>query len=64
MGFAVRESYLEAWFPTFDGPIGYEPRDLELTVGDEVAFSTSLHRLGGSKEGTARALGPRDRWVP
>ena len=40
---------LQAWFPTFDGPIVFEPRELEITVGGDVAFSTSLNRIGGSK---------------
>jgi PhnB protein len=40
---------LEAWFPTWDGPIGYKAKDLEITVGGDVAFSTSLNRIGGSK---------------
>jgi len=39
---------LEWWFPTFRGPIGYEIRDLEISVGDDVAFSHSLNRLGGA----------------
>ncbi len=40
---------LEAWFPTWDGPIDFEPRDLEITAGDDVAFCTSLNRIGGAK---------------
>jgi ketosteroid isomerase-like protein len=40
---------LQAWFPTFDGPITFESRELEITVGGDVAFSTSLNRIGGSK---------------
>ena len=42
---------LEAWFPTWDGPIDTEARDLQITMGDEVAFSTSLNRIGGAKNG-------------
>jgi len=41
---------LEAWFPTWDGPIALEERSLEFTIGDEVAFSTSLSRIGGRKK--------------
>jgi uncharacterized protein (TIGR02246 family) len=40
---------LEAWFPTFDGPIGYDIRDLMITAGDEVAFSRSLNRITGKR---------------
>jgi ketosteroid isomerase-like protein len=29
---------LEAWFPTFQGPVGYEMRDLSITAGMEPFF--------------------------
>jgi uncharacterized protein (TIGR02246 family) len=45
---AYRRS-LEAWFPTFRGPIGYEVRDLGVTPGDDVAFSHSLNRITGAR---------------
>jgi ketosteroid isomerase-like protein len=41
---------LEAWFPTWDGPIDTQARDLHITVGGDVAFSTSLNRIGGTKK--------------
>ena len=41
---------LQAWFPTWDGPIDTEARELQITLGDEVAFSTSLNRIGGAKK--------------
>jgi ketosteroid isomerase-like protein len=40
---------LEEWFPTFEGPIGYEIRDLNIAVGDALAFSTSLNRITGRR---------------
>lgn len=40
---------LNAWFATWQGPLGYELRDLSITVGGEVAFSHSLNRLSGTK---------------
>jgi uncharacterized protein (TIGR02246 family) len=45
---AVRKGLAE-WFPTWDGPIGYEIRDLAVTAGDDVAFSHSLNRLTGRR---------------
>jgi uncharacterized protein (TIGR02246 family) len=42
---------LGEWFPTFVGPIGYEIRDLAVTVGDDAAFSHSLNRLTGKRTG-------------
>ena len=46
-GDAVRRGW-EEWFPTFRGPIGYEIRDLTLTLGDDVAFGHSLNRVSGT----------------
>jgi ketosteroid isomerase-like protein len=40
---------LAEWFPTWDGPIGYEIRDLSVTAGDDVAFCHSLNRLTGRR---------------
>lgn len=39
---------LEAWFATWDGPIGVELRDLSIAVGGDVAYSHSLNRLSGT----------------
>ena len=40
---------VEEWFATWDGPLGYEMRDLKFTVGAEVAFCHSLNRMTGKK---------------
>jgi uncharacterized protein (TIGR02246 family) len=45
---ALKKS-LEAWFPTFRGPVGYEIRDLCITTGDDVAFCRSLNRISGER---------------
>jgi PhnB protein len=42
---------LNAWFGTWQGPIGYEIRGLSVTVGDAVAFSHSLNRIHGMTSG-------------
>jgi len=40
---------LRAWFDTHPGgPVGYEIRDLVVTVGGDVAFCHSLTQLGGA----------------
>ena len=44
----LRQS-LEAWFPTFRGPVGYEVHDLSITTGDELAFCRSLNRISGTR---------------
>jgi uncharacterized protein (TIGR02246 family) len=36
------------WFSSFHGPIGYEVRDLNITVGDTVAFCHSLNRVSAT----------------
>lgn len=40
---------LRAWFSTWQGPIGYEIRDLTVVVGEDTAFCYSLNRLSGTK---------------
>ena len=36
---------LSQWFASFDGPIGYELRDLNIAAGDDVGFSHGLNRV-------------------
>jgi ketosteroid isomerase-like protein len=48
---------IEAWFATWKGPISLEERDLAVTAGDNVAFSTSLtHMTGAKTDGTEVSL--------
>ena len=49
----------EEWFSSFQGPIGYELRDLSITAGDGVAFSHSLFRVSGTLIHGGRV----DMWV-
>ena len=46
---------LEAWFSTWQGPIGYEIHDLDIEMGGDIAFSRSLNRMGGTKNDGHRA---------
>jgi len=55
---AYRKSW-EEWLPTFQGPIGFDRRDLKITAGSDVAFCHCLNRISGKrKDGTAS-----DVWV-
>jgi len=40
---------VKEWFSTFQGSIGYEIRDLNITTGDTVAFCHSLNRISGTR---------------
>jgi ketosteroid isomerase-like protein len=40
---------IEEWFSSFQGSIGYEIRDLNITTGDDVAFCHSLNRISGTR---------------
>lgn len=44
----LREN-LAGWFATFDGPIGYEIRDLVISANGEVSWCHALNRLTGMK---------------
>jgi ketosteroid isomerase-like protein len=37
------------WFASFEGPIGFEVRELTIAAGGGVAFSHALHRYGGMR---------------
>jgi PhnB protein len=40
---------LQDWFPTWEGPIGFELRDLQITAGDDIAYCHALKRISGRK---------------
>ena len=40
---------LTAWLDTWDGPIDLDQRELTFTLGEPVAFATSLNRISGRK---------------
>src|SRR6266516_7602880 len=37
----------QQWFATFDGPIGYDIRDLTVQASDDIAFAHYLYRVSG-----------------
>ena len=45
---AYRENW-EAWFSTFQDPIGYEIRDLSIAASDDIAFCHSFNRITGTR---------------
>jgi uncharacterized protein (TIGR02246 family) len=56
------EEKLKNWelaFTVFKPPLGYEIRDLAITVGDDVAFGHSFNRFSGMSE-NGESIGP---WV-
>lgn len=59
VGAAAKLKNWEMAFTAFQPPLGYEIRDLTVTVGNDVAFAHSFNRFSGtSQNGTA--IGP---WV-
>jgi uncharacterized protein (TIGR02246 family) len=38
---------LREWFGGYDGPIGYEVRDVRITAGDDIAFAHFLYHVTG-----------------
>ena len=53
------ENGVREWFDTFEGSLGYEFRELEITSGETVAFCHSLDRIRGRRtDGTNT-----DTWV-
>lgn len=40
---------IDEWFSSFEGPIGYQLRDLHIVAGSDVAFCHSLNQVDGTK---------------
>jgi uncharacterized protein (TIGR02246 family) len=47
------------WFASYESSVGYEIRDLNVAVGDEVAFCHYLYRVSG----TLKSGGQVNMWV-
>ena len=46
-GAAMIRKRLSQWLSSFQGPIGFDMRDVAITAGDDVAFCHSLNRVSG-----------------
>lgn len=55
---AYRKNF-EAWFASVQGPIGYEIRDLRITMSDDIAFCHSLNHVKSTRTTGEKA----DYWV-
>ena len=42
-------SRLQDWFSSFEGPIGYELRGLDVVAGEDVAYAHSLNHVEGTR---------------
>ena len=49
IGSDAARNRVEEWFSSFQGPIGYEIRNLEITTGEGVAFCHSLNRVSATR---------------
>lgn len=56
---APGESGIRAWFDSFDGPLGYEYIELEITCAEAVAFCHGLDRISGKRNDGSQT----DVWV-
>ena len=57
-GDAYRKNW-EEWFATWQGQIGYEIKNLSITVSDDVAFRHNLNRISGTRTSGEKT----DVWV-
>jgi PhnB protein len=46
---------LAAWFDTWEGPIGFELKDLKVTAGEDVGFASAFAHMTGRKTDGAEA---------
>lgn len=47
---------VRSWFAGFDGPLGFEVRDLETTVAGDIAYCHGLNRLSATPTGSPEAF--------
>lgn len=40
---------MEQWFSTFEGSIGFEVNDLQITANDDIGFCSGLNHVHGTK---------------
>jgi PhnB protein len=52
---AASEKGLNDWFATWQGPIGHETRDVEVTADGSIAYCHGFIRISGTKVGGERA---------
>ena len=50
-GARAHRKHWETMFASFDGPVGYQMRDMILGVAGDVAFASSINRLSGTRNG-------------
>jgi ketosteroid isomerase-like protein len=48
-GASVARNRAKEWFATFQGPIGYEIHDLQISAGNGVGFSHGLNHVSATK---------------
>ena len=49
----------EEWLGWYDGPVGYDIRDLRITAGDDTGFASYLYRVTGTMTNGSTV----DMWV-
>lgn len=48
---ASASAAVQQWFDTWDGPVQYETRDLDIRVSGDLALATCLRRMIGDQKG-------------
>jgi ketosteroid isomerase-like protein len=46
----------KAWLDTWEGPLDFESRDLNITVSGDVAFAHGFYRLSGTPKAAGRPI--------
>ncbi len=58
-GEAVDEAGLAEWFAGWEGPLGFDLRDLEVSAAGNIAFCHALARFAGNRRGAETELWAR-----
>lgn len=46
---SLQQEDLEGWFTTWSGPIGYDPGELKIAVGGDIAYAHCLSHMTGPR---------------
>lgn len=54
---------LSEWLSTWEGPLGMDMQDFDITIDDNLAVATALSKMYGTKEGEHKELWVRTTWA-
>ncbi|WP_039917225.1 YybH family protein [Cellvibrio mixtus] len=54
---------LEQWLATWDGPLGMDMQDFDITIDENLAVATALSKMHGTQRGEHQEIWLRTTWA-